>query len=483
MFLRTKKGPLKVGLALCSCVTLFALAGCGPQATPAASGAASLAAAFPANWSMDAAGPEHNAAFATPSGAPAGLLAGYCWRFAEIHAQPLNQLPPDADVAGRLRASVRTTQSMGNALGVTAVGGIIYAESDSGAVYALNAATGKQIWERTFPNEVMGNPVVEHGLVFIGMGNTNFSFRELMNYKSGQPVMRGTGMSGIFALNAKTGKTVWRRNTLSEDMPTPAYLQGTLFEANGDGNVLALTASTGKLLWKKHIGGFDSMSSPVAWVNPQTKQGEVVASFSNPDQVVALAASDGKKLWTQTVKGSFDTGLSDEVPTVDPQANVVVVNSVVNPKTVGGKLTTQLAVEALNGTTGKVLWYDQLGRGSMPPAFKAGVPMIHKGVIYMNAPATDTMHAIDLASGHVLWGFKSKFPGRAAPTYYRGTLYFADGPFIYALNPASGHLIHQFKAGGLFGIVNPVIVGGTVYMDSSYDWVMAIPLKKINPQA
>lgn len=432
---------------------------------------------------MDAGGPTHNAAFTAPADAPAGLIVGYHWRFAEVHAIPLHQLPPETAVVGRLRASVRTTQTLGNALGVSAVNGIVYAESDSGVVYAVDAATGKLVWQHAVTNEAMGNPVVANGKVYFGTGNSNFSFRELLNYKAGRPVMRGTGLSAVYALDAATGKTVWRYDTSGEDMPTPAVLNGVVYEANGSGNVMALNASSGAVVWKTHVGGFDSMSSPVAWTNPQTHQGEVVASFSNPDRAVALSLATGQILWTATVPGSFDTGMSDEVPVVDPQTNTVVVNSVVNPKTVNGKLTVNLAMEAIDGSTGHVRWITQFGRGPMPPAFKAGVPMIHNGVIYMNAPATDTMHAVDLKTGRVLWGFKAGYPGRAAPTYYHGVLYFGDGPFIFAVDPANGHLIAKKKLGGLFGIVNPVIVGGTVYLDNSYNWIMAVPLKTINPTA
>lgn len=495
---RSDKGKLKtykvipVGLVALGMLTLTACQTSTTAANPSTNTKATtleapvskdLANAFPHSWSQDAAGPTHNAAFSAPSNGPQGLLKGYSWKFPEIHAVPLNQMPPGTSVVGQLRASVRLTQTVGNSLGVTAVDGNIYAESDSGVVYDLNAATGKLIWQHTLTNEAMGNPVVENGMVYFGTGNSSFSFRELLNYKTGKPVMRGTGENYIYALDAKTGKTVWKYYTNGEDMPTPAYLNGVLYEANGEGNILALDAKTGKLLWKQPIGGFNSMSSPVAWVNPKTGQGEVLASFSNPDKVVAVSAKSGAILWTQSIPGSFDTGMSDEVPVVDPTTNTVIVNSVIDPKMINGAMTVNLAMEALDGTTGKVLWLTKFGRGSMPPAFKAGVPMIHNGIVYMSAPATDSMHAVDLKTGKVLWGYKAGYPGRAAPTYYKGTLYFDDGPMVFALNPKTGAVISKKKIGGLFGIVNPVIVGGTMYLDNSYNWIMAVPLKDINPSA
>ena len=473
-------------------VAALLLAACGSQATtPVAVSAPAnnpmpsqaLAAAFPSSWSMYADNPTHNDYFAVTPSAPAGLRAGYNWRFAEFHAQPLHQLPPETAVVGQLRASVRLTQTVGNALGVSAVSGVIYAESDSGLIYALNAATGAKLWSNSFLNAAMGNPVVESNRVFVGLGNSNFSFRELLNYKAGLPVMRGTGENAVVALNSKTGAMLWSYSTLGEDMPTPAYVNGSVIEANGNGNIFALDSATGSVLWKTHVGGFDSMSSPVAWTDPTTNQSEVVASFSDPDQVFALSTSTGKVLWHQGLAGSFDTGMSDAVSAVDPATNTVIVNGVVNPQVSGTTTTVNLAMEALDGTTGAVKWYTELGRGPIPPAFKAGVPMIHDGTIFMNAPGTDVMHGISEATGKVLWSYKAGYPGRAAPTFVDNYLMFSDGPAVFVLDPTTGQLIQKTKLGGLFGIVNPVVVGGTVYVDNSYNWVEAIPLSTLVPKS
>jgi len=437
---------------------------------------ASTTSAAPSSWTMDAGGPEHNAVFDT---AGAASTAGHAWRFAEVHAIALTSPPPETNVVGRLRASVRTTQTLGNALGVSVVGSSVYAESDSGVLYKLDAATGRMVWSSTFVNEAMGNPIVVGSRVYVGLGNSDFSYRELVAFKQGRPVMRGTGLSGVVAVSARSGKVLWTFPTRGEDMPTPAYARGVLYEADGSGSLFALNALTGRLLWRDRVGGFDSMSSPVVWQNPALGVREVVASFSDPTQVVAVNGATGAILWRQTIPGAFDTGVGDEMPAVSPSRGIVVVNSVVDPQQVGSTMTANIAVEALSAQTGKVLWTTLLGRGSMPPAFKAGVPMIAGSTIYMNAPATDTMHAISLTTGKVLWSFRAGFPGRAAPALVGNVLYFGDGPDIFALDARTGRLLARYRVGGLFGIVNPVVVGGTMYLDNSYNWVMALPLSRI----
>lgn len=57
------------------------------------------------------------------------------------------------------------------------------------------------------------------------------------------------------------------------------------------------------------------------------------------------------------------------------------------------------------------------------------------------------------------------------------------GEYVYAVNPQDGTLISKYHVGGRFGIVNPVIVGGTIYRTNSWDWIHALPLSKVDPAA
>lgn len=456
-------------------------AACGSSATAskktvtAAGGSGPVA---PTSWTVDASNPSHNADF------PSSTLGSVRWSFKEPLATPLHQLPLGTSVVGQLRASVRITQTVGNALGVSVVGSTLYAETDSGSLFALNARTGKLLWTYRTTNSLMGNPIVVGGRVFVGTGNSNWSFRELVNYKAGLPIQRGTGQNAILALSASTGKMLWSYPTRFEDMPTPTYLNGNLYEATGGGRMLALNAASGKLVFSTQVGGFDSMSSPIAWTTPSGTP-LVYASFSGPDQVVAVNARTGAIAWRGRIPGSFNTSVSDEVLALDPSTGQLIANALTSPSSSSPTATPTVdaRVVSFDAATGATNWNTSLGRGPLPNAFKAGVPMIHAGVIYMNDPAGDVMHAISEKTGKVLWKIKTHFPGRAAPAFDRGTLYFADGPFVYAVNPASGTILKRTKLGGLFGIVNPVIVGKTLFMDSSYSWVLARPLSAVAPAA
>jgi outer membrane protein assembly factor BamB len=447
------------------------------------------APSFPSSWSTYASSADHNSVFKLAPGAPSWERTGVSWNFAEMAAVPFNRPFPDLANLGLRGAPVKMTQDLGNAVGVSAVNGIIYAESDDGHVYALDARTGQELWQTgQLANTPMGNPIVENNTVFVTVGDTGFPFSQLLKYElSGgtAPLVRGLGWSAVYAFNATTGREIWRADFHGNAMPTPVYYGGNLYVPTGGGTLWAFDAATGAVKWKTAMGGFDSMSSPSVYINPTTHQAEIVVGTSDANHLVAVDASTGKILWEQpTTLNIFNTGMGDNSPAIDQAKGIIIQDSVVNFDR--ANKTTNLAAYAMNASTGAVLWSTYLGVGPTPPAYKAGVAMIHNGVVYIGSPVTSSLYALNESTGQILW--KTSFPnagpagaGRGAAAYAYGTLWIAAGPTIYAIDPATGKVLSTYSPGGRFGIVNPVIVGGTMYLDNSYDWVQAVPLAKIYP--
>lgn len=439
---------------------------------------------FPITWEHLASKPEHNAAFELPGDAPAWLRQGVEWNFAEARAWPLNRKDSfDNDVYGQRRGPSTQTQFYGNAVGVSIANGIVYAESDDQFAYAVNARTGKLIW-RTSPvgNTLMGTPIVAEGKVYLSAGNVGFNFSNVSNFAKNKTAARGEGISfnGIYALNAKTGELIWHYGTNGEAMPTPAYSNGTLYVTTGDGYAHAVDAKTGKLIWKTELKGMANMSSPAV------VDGKMYVAMSSPGGVFGLDARSGKVLWKSTIQGAEDTGIGDVSPAVS--GGIVAMDAVADAKEENGKSTMDTRVVTFDAATGKILWQANMGRGPKPPAFKGGVPMIHDGTLYVGTPVNNVVQAYELKTGKLKWTWQvpdagAAGSGRGAPTFYKGTLYVSTGEYLYALNPANGSMIGKHHVGGRFGIVNPVIIGGTIYLSNSWDWLHAVPLTKVNPSA
>jgi outer membrane protein assembly factor BamB len=58
-------------------------------------------------------------------------------------------------------------------------------------------------------------------------------------------------------------------------------------------------------------------------------------------------------------------------------------------------------------------------------------------------------------------------------------LYIAGAENVYALNPQTGKEIGHVKVGGRMGIVSPTIVGGTIYLSNTWDWIVALPKQDV----
>ncbi|MEM3353707.1 MAG: PQQ-binding-like beta-propeller repeat protein [Saccharolobus sp.] len=174
-------------------------------------------------------------------------------------------------------------------------------------------------------------------------------------------------------------------------------------------------------------------------------------------------------------------------PAVDQNLGIVVQTTIANAEPNG---TVDTVVFAVNATNGHVLWVTNLGRGYTPPAFKGAIPMIYNNTVYVGAPSLGKEFAINISNGQIIWqtrlngiGLPPSAPGgpRGSATVYDNLLWIVGGSYVYVINPHNGEILQQYYIGGRFGIVNPVIVGGTMYLTNSYGWVIAIPLSQIYP--
>src|SRR5665213_897853 len=93
---------------------------------------------LPPNWTVYGGDAQHNSDFTISQGQAADALnKGVSWRFAEAGALPLDMADgKDAEILGPRAAPVKTTQFLGNAVGVTVADNTVFAESDAGYVYA-----------------------------------------------------------------------------------------------------------------------------------------------------------------------------------------------------------------------------------------------------------------------------------------------------------------------------------------------------------
>ena len=435
---------------------------------------ASDASAFPRAWLTIYGNPERDAAYSIPDNSPAWVKDGVAWKFAEARAWPLSKPAYDADAIGLKSAETTAAQWLGNAVGVSVADGMVFSASSDQFVYALNARTGQLIW-RASPvgTTFMGQPLVDGNLVFVNAGTVGFNYSNVQGFARTGKAIRGAGVAynGIYALDRASGKLVWKYGTAGDAMPTPVIASDSIIFSTGAGDVVSLNKLTGADIWKRTIGGMGNMSSPAL------DHGRIFVGMSSPAFLFALDEATGKPLWKATIPNSSNTGMGDVSPAVSQ--GIVITDAVSDAQTKAGTTTMDVTVGAFDGNTGKPLWTHKMGRGQKPPSFKGGVPMIHDGIVYVGTPVRSEYQALDLKTGALLWTWKIPDPseagsGRGPAAFYDGKLYIATGAALYVLNPKTGELLGEKVLGGRFAIAGPTVIGGTIYVASSWDWVMAV---------
>ncbi|MGH8161232.1 MAG: PQQ-binding-like beta-propeller repeat protein, partial [Gammaproteobacteria bacterium] len=224
----------------------------------------------------------------------------------------------------------------------------------NGALFAFDVRTGKELWGnlspywRHAPNWVHDDMIYVAGRVYLGYGNRVFKNANV----------RGTGASGVMAVNPATGATLWNHPTRGEVMPAPAFWHGEILAATGGARVLALNAKTGATLWTVKLPGWVSMSSPAI------KGSTLYVGALN--SVVAVDLETHKIIWEYHETGSF----TDVPPAIS--SNGILVITAVKPydyMTAAEKKRWPQArqwvefIYGFNARTGKLLWKTLMGYG------------------------------------------------------------------------------------------------------------------------
>jgi outer membrane protein assembly factor BamB len=235
--------------------------------------------------------------------------------------------------------------------GAAVVDGIAYFGSALGSVFAIDAATGAQLWSAPISSDnAASSPAVANGVVYIN-GDS------------------------LFAFDAKTGAQLWS-SSITDGTSSPAVVGGVVYCS---GRALAaFNATTGAVLWSVSPGGPLSILGD----SPAVAKGLVYIGASVPGQhgsssgvLYALKARTGKIIWSAPVASGITS-------------SPAVANGVVYVGSDDGTLY------AFNAKTGAEL------------AAVAGVagqssPTVANGMVYSETTLSGELFALGLGGGEV----------------------------------------------------------------------------------
>jgi outer membrane protein assembly factor BamB len=288
-------------------------------------------------------------------------------------------------------------------------GGVLYTAYRrrlSDVITALDASTGKTLWEYEYVN-IFTNDFAEK------VGPGPYAMPEVI----GGRVIAASATGKIHSLDKKTGKLVWSHDLFAEFHATHLiygyschalpYKDLLIFTAGGNGDgAIALRQSDGAVVWKA-LQFTNSYSSPLL-INVD---GQTQVAFLGAKTVFGFNPDNGALLWSHPHETPY--GIAISTPVWAP-GNLLFVASAYGV----GARTLELH-QSGGKTTVKQLWYD--------PHLELhfGTAIQRDGYVYIssgyNGPVL--MSAVELKTGKIAWRQRG---------FSKAQLLWADGKLILA---------------------------------------------------
>jgi outer membrane protein assembly factor BamB len=166
---------------------------------------------------------------------------------------------------------------------VAVIGGqrLILAGAADGRLYALQARTGKKVWEFWLSKNALNvTPVVEGDIVYMAHSEENID-----EATQGRVVaIDGTGSGDVTKTHER-----WRVNRLESGFPSPLLHDGTLYVVDNSANLFALDARTGEEQWELSLGTVGK-GSP-AWAD-----GDLYVTEENGHFMIVRPSEEGGEI-------------------------------------------------------------------------------------------------------------------------------------------------------------------------------------------
>jgi glucose dehydrogenase len=144
----------------------------------------------------------------------------------------------------------------------------------NGDLIALDAATGKPVWKRNLHAHLESSPLAVDGKLYLGDDRTN-----------------------LVALRAADGKTLWQFNSPGAIKASPSFHRGRVFVADYEGAMFCADADNGRLLWRTNTTKVPPFGEGGFYSSPAIAFGHVYAA-RNDGVVYGFDERTGKVTWS-----------------------------------------------------------------------------------------------------------------------------------------------------------------------------------------
>ncbi|MER2520585.1 MAG: PQQ-binding-like beta-propeller repeat protein [Bdellovibrionales bacterium] len=307
-----------------------------------------------------------------------------------------------------------------------------------GTVQAFDAATGEPKWKTVTNPENSDEKTIGGGIAL-----------------DRNAVYATTGFGEVLALDAQSGRVLWRRSVINPVRAAPTFSQGRIYVVTIDNRLTALDSRTGNILW--HHNGVSENATLMGASSPAAMGDNVVVAYSS-GEIYNLRAANGRASWSYALTSPAQVGALPAIadirglPVIDRGRIYAIGHS--------GRMA------AIDQRTGDRVWEADLG-GIQTPL------VLNDTVFVLGNDAQ--LAAIQSSTGRVLWvkalqqrvdpaDSSSDFVHWAGPIAGGGKLWLANSRGqLMSFAPADGAEGETVDIGSSV-FVPPVIANGTLYV-------------------
>jgi outer membrane protein assembly factor BamB len=290
------------------------------------------------------------------------------------------------------------------------VNDVLYVGSNYG-IHALDARTGRELWKTQTNGFVKSAPTVVDGTLYVGGDDNRF-----------------------YAVDIKNGTMKWIYKNALQGYTSSSIVENNLVYAGSkDGSFYVFDARSGRLSWQVLTGKMIE-SSPATG-------GGIFVFGTDGGLIIAIDAATQKEKWR------YDTGVSDIL-----SSPLIAEGSVFAGSNDGN-------IYALNITNGALKWKYSTGSNvQSSPSYK-------DGTIFAGSRDSN-LYAIDAGTGALKWKSQTAGLVDSSPAISNSIVYFGStNNFIYGLDANTGELLWRNLTGQKDNdyITSPAISGNMLY--------------------
>ncbi len=316
----------------------------------------------------------------------------------------------------------------------------------------------KPLWTFECEDEIRATPMVDGGLVYVGVYDNNMyaldamsgDFRWKFATDGGivsQPVMAdgklifGSEDRKVYAVNPRTGKEVWSVDTGGPIRSSGRVAEGHVFMGSDDGYLYAINLTTNKVSWR--VETQDAIRS---------------TPFITDDYI--YFGSESGELTCCDFRGAVKFRFL---------AKRAITSS---PLITNGRIffgSVDMTFYGLDAKTGWTIWRFRMGKGTVSS------PCTVDNLLFFGS-ADGNIYCLDAGNGREMWRYKTDHQVSGSPVVYRDNLICgsADG-ILYCLEFRSGRLRWKFPTRGpITG--TPIVYNDVIYFGSVDHTLYALPV-------